>query len=279
VYGATASTIQGGSAHLNGNDFWIPSANVSYMAPWGQTLTAGKFATTIGYEVAGAPSNVNITRGFTYNLFQPIDHTGVLLSQDFDSGFTYTLGVVNGFGNQQPDSNIDKGMLWQLGWGNDTATVLFNGFYTNEVEGDGRDKFVLDLVTELTPTDNLLLWLNVDYLNTSQDNKNPWGVGVSVGGRVGLTDDLGIGTRVEYAHFDDKGVAVYVDGNGNTRALDGDLWSFTGTIDYALTDNLTWKIEGKYEKARSGMGGSYRDGDAGVSGDATFLGTQLYYEF
>ena len=74
VYGATAGVISSGSP--TSNDIWVGQANVSYMTPWEQTVTAGKFYTTIGYEAAGAPNNVNITRGFMYNLAQPISHIG-----------------------------------------------------------------------------------------------------------------------------------------------------------------------------------------------------------
>jgi hypothetical protein len=279
VYGATASAIQGDTANLNGNDLWIPSANVSYRTPWGPTVTAGKFATTIGYEVAGAPNNINITRGFVYNLFQPISHTGVTASQSFDNGLRYTLGVVNGFGTEQPDSNDDKGFLWQLGWGNDTGTVLFNGIYEDNGAGSVDSRYVLDLVGEMTPAENVLLWLNFDYLETDLSGGDPWAVGIAAGGRVGVTDRLGVGTRVEYAHLDADGVLTFSDGNGNARLFDGDLWSFTGTLDYALTDDMTGKVEAKYEKGRSGLGNSYKDGSSGSSDDALFLGTQLYYEF
>ena len=279
VYGATSSVMQGGSAHLSGDDLWIRAANVSYRTPWGPTLTAGKFATSIGYEVAGAPNNVNITRGFTYHLFQPISHTGVTLSQSFDNGATYSLGVVNGFGTEQPDSNVDKGWLWQLGWRNDASAVLFGGFYTNELEGDGRDRTLLDLVTELRPTDDVLMWLNFDYLNTRQDGENPWGVGLSLGGRLAVSQDFGVGTRVEYAHFDAEGVATTTDGSGRVRFLDGDLWSLTGTLDYAFNDDLTGKVEVKYEKGANGLGASYKDGSSGSSDDAVLVGTQLYYQF
>ena len=285
VFGATAtafSNVENGTAtagNLDGNDLWIPSANVSYRTPWGPTLTAGKFPTTIGYEVAGAPDNVNITRGFTYNLFQPISHTGVLASQRLDSGFGYALGVVNGFGTDQPNPNDEVGALWQIGWANDKAALHLNGFYTDDLAGDGRDRWLLDVVAEIAPTDDVFFWLNFDYMDTAQDGEHPWGVGVSLGGHLALTDDLGVGGRVEYAHFDADGVATFRDGNDVLRPLDGDLWSITGTVDYALTRALTGKVEAKYETAGSGLGGSYREGRTHRSGDAVFLGSQLYYTF
>ncbi len=272
VYGATASTIQGGSSsggHFNGNDFWIPSANVSYMTPWSQTVTAGKFGTTVGYEVAGAPSNVNITRGFTYNLFQPISHTGATVSQSFDNGMMYTFGIVNGFGTEQSDSNLSKGFLWQLGWGDDYMTLLFNGVYDEEVAGPGDEQYVLDVVAEMTPADNLLFWLNYDYLRTKNvgGTADPDAHGLSLGGRIGISDDMGIGGRFEFAHLDDD------------AGSDGELYSVTVTGDYALTDNMTWKIEGKYEASDGDISDSFPDGSSSFEDDAWYFGTQLYYEF
>jgi hypothetical protein len=275
LYGATASAIQSGSAHLNGNDFWIPSANVSYMTPWGQTLTAGKFGTTVGYEVAGAPSNVNITRGFIYNLFQPISHTGLTVSQDFDNGMTYTVGITNGFGTDQPDTNNGKGFLWQVGWGNDTMTFLFNGVYDDNWEDGGSvvgptdSRYVLDLVAEMTPADNVLVWANADYIETDTPGADPNGFGISVGTRVGVTDDMGVGGRFEFGTFDN---------DGNASFMDGELYSITGTIDYALTDNLTWKSEAKWEGSDN-MKHAYRKGSNSTTDGAVYLGTQLYYEF
>jgi hypothetical protein len=273
TYGATAtafSNTNGGSGNLNGNDLWIPSANVSYMTPFGPTVTAGKFGTTVGYEVAGAPSNVNITRGFTYNLFQPISHTGATVSQDFDGGFTTTVGIVNGFGTEQFDTNMAKGFLWQVGWGNDSMTLLFNGVYDNDVAGQGDEQYVLDVVAEMTPADNVLLWANYDYIRTDDvGGVDVKGHGLALGGRVGVTDDLGLGGRFEYGHFDN-----FAGSNDN-----GDLYSWTMTTDYALTDNLTWKVEYKYE-ATDDLADAYPKGNSGkLADDAHYVGTQVYYEF
>ena len=62
---------------------------------------------------------------------------------------------------------------------------------------------------------------------------------------------------------------------------DSELWSVTGTSDFALTENLTWKIEVKYETADDANRQlRYRDGSNDSDEDyAVYLGTQLYYEF
>ena len=279
VYGATAGVNNGsgGGGNVDSNEIWVGQANVSYMTPWGPSVTAGKFYTTIGYEVAGAPSNVNITRGFMYNLAQPISHIGATVSQDLDSGLTYTFGIVNGFSEEQPDTNHGKGFLWQLGWGNDEATALFNGYYAEKSEdfllvgATFDDHYVLDLVVEWTPADDLLLWADLTHATAEVANggAEPTISGIALGGRMGVTDRLGLGGRFEYAKVD-------LDIGGDDES---DLWSVTGTSDFALTDNLTWKLEAKWETANDAFDNAYAESGANNEDYAVYLGTQIYYEF
>ena len=302
TYGATATALaEAGNiargtpgttvGNQNGNDLWVNQANVSYMTPWGQTVTAGKFGTLIGYEIAGAANNVNITRGFAYNQFQPFSQTGILVGQDFDSGFTYTVGAVNGISNEQFDTNAGKAFMWQVGWGNDTFTALFNGLYDHESEASATndDALILDVVLELTPSDNLLFWANYDYFSVDNGGtggtpgpREPDAHALALGGRVGLTDDFGIGGRFEFAHLD-------ADTGSGGGADDGQIYSYTFTTDYALTDNLVWKVEYKYEMANNDPGAFFgvgatdqlfaHGGSGGVRDDVHYLGTQIYYQF
>ena len=281
VYGATAGAVTKGN--VDRNEIWVARANVGYRTPWGPTLTAGKFATPIGYEVAGAARNVNITRGFLYNLAQPISHVGATVSQEFDSGLTYSFGIVNGFDEEQPDSNQNKGFLWQLGWGSDVVTLLFNGFYAEKSEdflkrnatgaigpaGSFDDHYLLDVVVEWTPADDLLFWANFDYATVDEGSGDPWITGVAIGGRVGVTDRLGVAGRFEFAKVEHDRAGGDDDNN---------LWSVTGTTDFALTNDLTWKLEAKWETVGGSRNDLYADG-GGVDDSALYLGSQVYYEF
>jgi len=277
TYGATGAAMANG--HPDGNDLWIPAAYVEYKTPLGPSITAGKFATTVGYEVAGAPLNVNITRGFVYTQFQPSDHIGVKVSNEYDSGLSWGVAAVNGWGSDQPEMSDDKGFLWSLGYATDMFSTSFNGIIM-----DPRDDtiYVLDLVLEATPVDQVLVWLNFDFLKTEVVNDEPWSIGIAVGSRFAITDNAGVGGRFEYGRADDDGSGVYAlwnqdivptGGNGNLN-----LYSATLTGDWALTRNLTWKLELQWQGAR-GDGDEIFPKKDYMRENQFLFGTQLYYAF
>jgi hypothetical protein len=154
VYGKTAELLNGGGP---GNRFgsqvdgdvrddsaiYIHQAYVQYAPPWlpeGSVTKFGKFATPIGVEVAGTIYNYNITRGNVWNLLEPIDHIGMLHTMAFgDSGFDASLGVVNGFTQDDPDRNDRKSVLGHIGWAGETVSVGVNGIWGGEQTGFDGD--------------------------------------------------------------------------------------------------------------------------------------------
>ncbi|MFP6622826.1 MAG: outer membrane beta-barrel protein [Myxococcota bacterium] len=259
VYGATAG------AQADGGLVWIPEANISYATPWGPTVTAGKIGTTIGIEKANSTQNANITRGLTYSL-QPRSHTGFTVSGDM-GGISYTLGAVNGVGTADPDGNNAKGFLWGLGMGDDSTSLSFNGIYSDK-NAAGNSAYLLDLVAEHNVSDSLSVSANLDYNSYASGNDDPWGIALSIGSRLAISDDLGVGGRFELLHTDADDVAD----------TETDTYSVTVTSDYALADNLTWKCEVSYLTADDTT--PFSDGaTAASSDDVWLLGTQLTYSF
>ena len=281
VFGALGELL-GNSGSGGGNGFWLNQAYIDYMPFSGWTLTAGKFGTHIGYEVAGAANNVMITRGMVYNELEAISQIGAKLTWEAPMGFEAMVGVVNGLGENQVDVDGNKDFIWRLGWANDQWTVLFNGEYGGDTEffgdlGPGisqNRELLLDGVIEFTPTDTLVTWLNVTWVRTDLTGlgfpSEIEGVAVSVGGRLGLGDKAGIGARAEYGVFD----APFVDPSGKT-----DVWSITGTFDYLLAEGLTAKAELVYTGAT--VDGFANTGPfPGTTGnDQILLGIQLIYAF
>jgi hypothetical protein len=151
VYGETGDRLATG---FEGNAIldYLYNANISYLAPItdaGIKITAGRFQTHTGTEVAQDPLNYNITRGMLYTL-QPINFTGVKLSAKYDNGLDWMLGLSNNSGYATLDDNVyaafpnaqnydtdeEKAFLWRLGWQiSDRTSVALNGVYGGNCAG------------------------------------------------------------------------------------------------------------------------------------------------
>jgi hypothetical protein len=151
VYGEAADRLAVG---IEGNSLfdYLYNANVSYLAPItdaGIKITAGRFQTHTGTEVAQDPYNYNITRGLLYTL-QPINFTGVKLSAKYDSGLDWMLGFSNNSGYstfdtnpyaafpnaQNYDTDEEKAFLWRLGFEvSDSLSLALNGLYGGNCAG------------------------------------------------------------------------------------------------------------------------------------------------
>jgi hypothetical protein len=277
VFGKTAGFLPGGngSGLGNDNDLYV-MGYAEYLTPWGPKFKAGKFWTPIGAEVAAAPMNLNITRGFLYNLFQPIDHEGIMVEQTFDSGFEYGLGLVNSAGvggsagsSNNPDNNRSKTGLAHIGWSGEQFSVGLNGVYGNEFAGnDGDQTYLIDAVATWDPTEKFTAWINADFLATQLDSAvvpagqsasgtfKAWGAAVA--GRYAITERLGFSMRGEVIN-DHDGIIF---GRNNppapppnsgcvgcllTRQRGSDAYSVTGTADYSLTDHLMVRAEVRWD--------------------------------
>ena len=90
---------------------------------------------------------------------------------------------------------------------------------------------------------------------------------------MAVNEKLGLGARFEYAYVDLDNIVGFTTGDD-----DANLYSVTGTTDYALTENLIWKVEVKYETADDALDNFYSHNNSDED-YAVYLGTQLYYEF
>jgi len=279
VYGKTAKWLNGGGAWgglvnntgLNDDSaLYIHQAYVQYappIGPEGTVIKFGKFATLIGAEVPGTVYNYNITRGQVWNLLEPVDHIGILMGGPIgESGFDWALGGVNGFRQDDADRNDRKSVTGHLGWSNDQFALGVNGIWGGETQAyDGDETGTVNLLAKWTPSDRFGMYLNGDFgwMDEPQGtNLDPYGWGVSLAGRYGITERMGIALRAEYVTDKDgflacngkfgglqddlcSGFLVFDD---NTPELDN-LYSGTVTLDYLLTDQLMVRAEARYDKA------------------------------
>ena len=282
LYGNTASFLgngspTGGRAAGDGtNDYYISQAYIEYLAPMGDGVkfTGGKFETLTGAEVADTTQNFNITRGNLYNLLQPIDHVGVLVSTDVGP-LNMTIGGANsqalGVGN--PDDNEEKSLIFQTGMGDDslsgTATVIW-GAETLPAGAGGNanndDLGIFDFVLMANPSDELSLWLNADYVWTNGGTINGHAWGIAGAGRLAINEKTGFSVRAEYV-ADNSGALMITQGNkpGAGPKDDNQVFSLTGTLDYTLVEDLMLRFESRYDRVNAGGEFFTNNGAVGVN--------------
>ena len=279
-YGATASSYAAatGDRRENGDstaDYAIDQAYVEYLAPVADVnLKLGKFATPVGAEVVKQWANFNITRGIVYSFMQPVNHLGVLGTIPFAGFGEFGAGVVNSGGStiSAPDDNQEKSYLATLKLGDNRANVRGTFIYGSENAlgtawsgqrmSTGDQLGLADMTAWFNPIDTVSLWANYDYLFAQ--GTGYYAHGVAVAGRVAVLPDLGIAVRGEYIREHDSlnhGVLFLQDDEDNVGHT-ADIWSVTGTVDYALTSHLKVKSELRWDLA-NGNGTSTDDGGDG----------------
>jgi hypothetical protein len=177
-----------------------------------------------------------------------------------------------------------------------TAGCAAGGFACGRPVKAGDDEYVVDLLLSFAPLERFEMYVNATYRDTenghlpaglvpgtpagigtvSVDDTEAWGVAAA--GRFAITERLGIALRGEYVDIDDwlptqtsgaflpAGVPAFT-----SSAADLEVWGITGTVDYKLAENLTVKVEARYDDVTEGTNQSSRLGGNPRSDDDIFL--------
>jgi hypothetical protein len=269
---ASMNSLYGGSTQRNGgdstSDLYVHQAYVEYLAPVGDGLNvkAGKFATLVGAEVLDTTKNFNITNGSVYNLFQPIDHTGLLLTQSLGAA-EVAVGVVNTgnlLGGSSPDTNKAKAVIVSTAMTQDKMSGRATLVYGADRFNDNSNKDGLfDVVATFDPSDTLSLWFNGDYAWEKGSGRSGWGLAAA--GRQALGDKTGISVRAEYANEQGLNESFFGLGDGSCQggtACLAELWGLTGTVDHELVENLVLRGEVRYDQVNIRGTDEFIDGRA-----------------
>jgi hypothetical protein len=276
---------EGAAAFGTGDMPHLYQAYVEYLMPLGDTfIKAGRFQTLIGAESFRQDQNYNVTRGLLFAV-QPVNHTGLLIGSEYDSGLTWTVGISNSYSATMADGDHEKTFLGQLGYRGESFAVLLNGLYGGNpsdigffmdckktfgydgigpdgCQGNDSDQVaLLDLVATWDPIESVSTWINFDYYwfnNAGElgfgfindfDRMNAYGL--SAGARWGFLENTGITVRYEWLRVEYHPFLFFYEGPELVGQLgqDANIMSITGTLDHALTDNLTVRVEGRYDWA------------------------------
>lgn len=284
------STANQGANNGNPDVPYLYSGYVSYLAPIGNGVQVdlGKLGTVLGAEVVQTNGNYFITQGAVFGL-QPVTYNGVSFSTQITDELGFSAGVVNDvYSDTDISADNDKAYFGQFQYAGDAFGLNVGGIIGDadaSVCGAGAPAAgarniecrvsVVDVVLTADPTDNLSIWVNYDWLH---QNGSGTGTahgdahGISGAGRLALSDDMGVSSRVEYVWTEDT--------LGGT-ADDGELLTVTGTVDKTLAEGLVGRVELRYDTFLGGNGlGFAANGDAAGTNDEQLVALwQLYYEF
>jgi len=193
-------------------------------------LSAGSFATHIGYELADANLNRNYSMSYMFS-YGPFFHTG--LKADLNAGAsTWMIGVFNptDYKYAPPGGKKYLGAQWGFSPSGSPFASYLNYLGGTDTAGVRNDQ--LDLVMTYKISDRL----SIAYDGTVSRDKIKhvsasrwWGSALYLNGD--LSSRLGMTLRTEY--FNDRdGLKVFTDSGVFPRG--GDIWAYTLSADYKI---------------------------------------------
>lgn len=252
----------------NGSDFNLTNANVQWVLPagvpglTGAKLTFGRFESPLGGESIYSGGD-HVTRGLVSTRTDPIAHTGILAEKALVSGadgdvVSARLGLVNSpapgtsWNNAGDDSpswlvGIDYSGLAGVDLGlnvlhnaGDPDDTLFDVGVSMDVPDALSD--VVSLLGDTTLAAHLAFGEN-DAFGFSTGARYDFGLPVL--GDDGSTKNWYLALR--YDNYDESGSAKE--------------WSLTSTLGYQAADNLSLRIEYRWDRADGGLGAAGDDAD------------------
>ena len=262
---ASAYSVSGAG---EADDVAVRQAYVNTRVPVGNglDLKMGVFDAIIGYEGFSNRDNPNYSRNMAYNL-QPFNHTGLLGGYQINDLVSAQFGVANTGSNVLTDRAADSSDISYMGsvaveapenFGALAGATVYVGYM--EFGGGGDEQQNLYVGSTLpTPIDGLALgaaWDNVQNIAGNGGDANIFAGYIS----YQATDKMSVNGRIEYLDGD-QGVLFNASRNG--VAVDSEMLSLTGTVQYDLWENVLTRAEVRWD--------SQEDGDGLYGGDDDIL--------
>jgi hypothetical protein len=273
LFGPDAGVFEGAVGGTGDAGVSIKQAYVALRAPVGNGLDIklGVWDTIIGYEVFNAGDNPNYSRSMGYG-FEPTTYTGVQAGYKFTDWLSGIVGVanaghptVNGATGVTPGGLVrvatlaggaaesEKSYMAALtltapesfGWLK--GSTLSAGIIDHATGGGPND--VVNIYvggTMATPWESLKLGAAWDHVAVAGDGDFAafWANSAALYTSWQASEKLKLNLRGEYVWADDGALApAYVAGAGGQAQL----ISVTGTLDYALWENVISRLEVRWD--------------------------------
>ncbi len=285
--GFHAAIVTGTTADAQGGngDFtpYLYDAYVSYLfdCDCGLQVDAGLLPTVFGAEVIQADQNFFVTTGALFGL-QPVTYTGVQLSGRITDEISFQAGVVNEVYDPTFISvTADKAYFARVSAEFEKMSFSAGAIHGSDQTSDlcvGSDcnTTVVDVVMTADPTDDLSLWVNFDYVITGGEDRlrNGHAYGISAAGRLALTENTGVSSRVEWIMMEDGFTGTQAGGTANPTD-DIEKVTLTGTVDHALSEHVTARGEVRWDTFLDDDGSQF----AGDNNDQVVALAELFFSF
>lgn len=202
---------------------------ISYKPVSWLKLTAGSFATYIGYELVDASQNRNYSMSYLFS-YGPFFHTGIKMAATVGSS-TFMAGVFNPADYKYAPLGSKKyiGGQWAFSPQNGPFASYLNYIGGQDTAGVRNDQLDLVLTYRFTPRFSLAYEGSYSRYSGSSPEGAWWGSVVYV--NVDCSETLGFTLRAEYFNDEDH-LKVFTDA---TQFPDGGaVWSYTLSTNYKI---------------------------------------------
>lgn len=286
VFGPDAGGVTGSAF---GTSSSLKQAYVTVRAPLGNGLDfkIGRWDTIIGYEVFESYKNPNFTRSYGYSI-EPTEHTGVLASYQIAPGLSVSGGISDtsttlGINTRSPRGESNKTYLGSItltapeSWGALGGSSLYAGFIDGFGSATEDQSNIYVGGTLATPLKGLKIGASYDQVHHLSGGAIDFGYASAVDlyASFQATDKLTFNARAEYAKGSGLGAAL---GGSPLRRV----FAFTGTLDYALWQNVVSRLEVRWDHAADGsspFGGSAASAFAPTKKNDIMVAANLVYKF
>jgi hypothetical protein len=253
------------------------AASVSYLAPvlGGVNLDLGLLPTMIGAEVNQTNGNLNVTRGIVWGI-QPVTNLGAVASMQATDSISISFGVLNDIrrttGGDLFDNDNQKAITGQVAWAGDDASASFSFNWGDSnadwsgLPGAGArsETGTYDFILNYGGMEDVSMWANYTLVSVDDGALEGDTHGIAAAARMALNESSGIAVRGEALIYD-------------LDAGETEQYSLTFTGDNALTDNLTAKVELRFDFSSDDV--LPNSNGTPAEDVATMVLAQLVYEF
>ncbi len=261
--------------------FDVQEAYVSARIPLGAgvVVRAGKFVSTLGYEVIESPMDLNYSRGYLFTFATPQTLTGAVASYKFAEWLSAVGGIVLGWDRSDTGNDAPSGAAQVTLTPLEQLPITFGFIVGPERSGDRTPtRLLLDLTASYTPVPRVTLAVELLYLWQANDafltaqgsDRSAQSYGIAAYAAYDVFKDLRLAARQEW--FNDA------DGTRTATAGGVTLFSTTGTVQYHVWKGLFARGEYRHDSATEKVFGCWPEQPCRHTSQDT-LSASVYYRF